>query len=159
VKPEELDNQPPSQIAQALSIDPAAAEALSDEELGAILRHQLEAPLRIDLGTDDSAEDANITYGQLLSAAQPAVELLQRVQRFAKACKSHPDGPLPREVATVLYVATIVKAMLASGQRISALSDADVIAGVRWSLERAWIPASIRALLEAGMQKLDPPKP
>jgi hypothetical protein len=158
VKPGDVDEQPPSQLAKALGIDPSSAETLSATELGAILKHQLDAPLKIDLGSlDDSPSPADeITFGQLLLAEKPDGDVLQRVQRFAKACKSHPAGVLPQEVAAVLYFAAITKSVLALGQRRSSLSDADLLSGVRWSLGRPWLTGEIRQLLEKGEQHLNP---
>jgi hypothetical protein len=156
VSRDELDKRQPSELAQALSIDPSAPEMLSADELGATLRHLLETPISIDLGAEPAADVGDsVTFGQLLSEAQPQPELLQRAQRFAKACKSHPEGPLPPEVATVLYFAMIVKALLALGQRTSSLNDAELLAGVRWTLERAWIPTALRNLLEQGVARLE----
>jgi hypothetical protein len=128
-----------------LSLDPTKPEALSPGELAATLSHQLKTSVAVDL--NDSTDDGT-TYAQLFSSPQPSLELLQRVKQFAKLCKSQPDGPLPAEVATVLYFAAIVKAQIACGVRISALSQAQVADGVRWALDQTWIPHSIRQLIE-----------
>jgi hypothetical protein len=161
VSSDDLDQRKPSELAQALSIDPSTPEILSSDELGAVLRHLLETPVSIDLAAaGEPAADVgdSVTFGQLLASDRPSPGLLQRAQRFAKACKSNPQGPLPPEVATVLYFAAIVKAQHVLGQRTSSLSDSDLAAGVRWVLERAWVPTSVRELLDAGMQQLKPGK-
>jgi hypothetical protein len=158
VSRDELDKRQPSELAQALSITPDAPEKLSDEELGAVLRHLLESPLSIDLmaGQHGSANIGDsVSFGQLLADDRPSADLLQRVQRFAKACKTNADGPLPQEVASVLYFAAIIKSMVALNQRTSALGDTALVTGVRWSLERSWLTTSLRKLLESGMQQLE----
>jgi hypothetical protein len=141
------------------SIDPAVPEALTADELASVLRHQLDTPLEIDLDEAKAPEGAahagRITFGELLRATHPPLDLLERVRHFAKACKSRPDGPLPREVATALYFAAIVKAMLSCGTRTTALPDEALKSGVRWTLAQPWVPPELRALLEEGRAQLE----
>src|SRR5687768_5247913 len=77
------------------------------DELDAMLRHQLDAPLHLGLGTfsgeaahllrrgDATALDPMLTLRQLLCDRNPPLELLRLVKRFAKSCRSDPDHPLP----------------------------------------------------------------
>jgi hypothetical protein len=162
----DIDKTAPPQLAQMLSIDPAFAEAWRPEELAAILRHQLETPIESDLLETDDASAADggavgarmkMTYGELLASPQPPLALLERAKRFAKACRSHPDGPLPPEVATVLYFACIVVARTrCNGARISALDDATLSQGLRWALSQHWVDRAIRELFESGLAQLKP---
>src|SRR4051812_22758792 len=104
----------PARIADAMSIHPAAPEKLSPDELKAVLVHQLNTPMSVDLGADIEATGA---FGELLTGADsPPMDLLQRTKAFAKFSKSRSDGPLPAEVASVLYFATIVRAQLKHNQ-------------------------------------------
>src|SRR5690606_17106130 len=84
------------------------------DELGAILAHQLDTSLQFDFDRMEGAtprgsgaygrEGAVATFRQLLLATEnPPLELLERTKQFAKQCRNRPDGPLPDEVATVLY--------------------------------------------------------
>ena len=114
-------------------------------ELGPILEHQLDTPLDADLGAIAVAEDnrpdsgsvplkAEIrTFRQLLLDPHPPVELLNLVKQFAKGCRSQPDGPLPHEVATVLYLAAIAAARRNCHQRISTLDEAAWQRAVDWA--------------------------
>ena len=161
---DDLDKSQPPRLAEVLAVDPAAPEALSAEELGAILRHQLATPIARDTNSPvDSPDDGGdeLTYGQLLAAGRPPLDVLRRVKTFAKSSKADPNGPLPPEVATVLYFATICRARLSHGSRISGLDDAGVAEGVRWTLRQAWVPESIHELVAAAQQedRGDDPKP
>jgi hypothetical protein len=152
VSHDELDRSDPPRLARILQVSASTPEVLSTDELGTILRHQLGTPLTIDLADPNGPDAANVgemTFGELLAAERPPLDLLERVRRFAKVCKARPDGPLPAEVGTVLYFASIVKARVACGARISTLNDADVNGGVRWALQQAWVFEPLRQLFEA----------
>jgi hypothetical protein len=155
---DELENTEPPRLAEMLSLDQRVGQIWQPEELAAILRHQLGARLDVDLGDLSEAYAIatpqgeagrlrwEVTFGELLSHPKPALPLLERAKRFAKACKSHPDGPLPTEVATVLYFACIIVAQLRCGKRISALDDESLIAGMEWALAQNWLDEAIRIL-------------
>jgi hypothetical protein len=152
VSDDRLHNTEPRRLAEALSIAPGTGSQLSARELAEIVQHQLQAPLGADFPELADTSFASTTWGQLLSSTDPPLPVLERIKGFAKASKSAPDGPLPVEVATVLYFASIVKASLACQQRISALSPAQLDAGIRWVLEQPWVPEPICALLEQASQ-------
>jgi hypothetical protein len=128
-------------------------------ELGPILEHQLDTPLDVDLGPIAVAEGNRPDFGreqlkaeirtfrQLLLAPHPPIELLNLVKQFAKGCRNQPDGPLPHEVATVLYLAAIAAARRNCHQRISTLDDAAWQLAVDWALAQSWLNAGIRDLL------------
>jgi hypothetical protein len=122
-----------------------------------ILRHQLAVPLAVDLG--DPAEEAKsalgsarilpMTFAELLHHRAPPVAMLQRIKRFAKARKSNPNGPLPEEVATVLYYAAIAVALKRCQQRITSMDDAALLAGCRWVLLQAWVDDDTKSIFRA----------
>lgn len=127
-------------------------------ELGPILEHQLDTPLDMDLGAPAAADGIDsdragesppqrCTFRQLLLAPHPPLPLLQRVKQFAKVCRSQPDGPLPHEVATVLYLAAIAAARRHGDRRISTLDDDAWRHAVDWALAQSWLNADLRALL------------
>ena len=74
------------------------------------------------------------TFRQLLLHPHPPIEVLNLVKQFAKGCRSRPDGPLPHEVATILYLAAIAAARRNCHQRISTLDDAAWQRAVDWAL-------------------------
>ena len=130
-------------------------------ELGPILEHQLDTPLDLDLDPDAVAQEAGNrpdsgskrvgaeirTFRQLLLHPHPPVALLNLVKQFAKGCRSRPDGPLPHEVATVLYLVAIAAARAKCHQRISTLDDAAWQRAVDWAVAQPWLNAEIRELL------------
>ncbi len=135
-------------------------------ELGTILKHQLAAPLEFDvlgLGGDQLRElrarcsaPAEIrSFGDLLHHPRPPVELLELTKQFAKAGYGHSERPLPDEVAAVLYVASIVAALMRCGKRITRLGDEGIRFGVERALRQPWLDPSIRELLETGRRWLE----
>jgi hypothetical protein len=130
------------------------------DELGEILKHQLEAPLVFDLGTSDGQvtddppaptdpEASRVSsFGDLFLHPRPPLQLLRLTKRFAKTSDRRKANPLPEEVATVLYYAAIVAALVRHGQRISRVSDSTLREGVEWVLEQGWVTAPLRGLFE-----------
>lgn len=154
----------PKQLATLLDLSADGDDRLwRDEELGAILRHQMTAPLQVDLINLERglavkvrtlAESQGLTlksFGDLLAHPNPPVELLKVTKDFAKACRMSPRGPLPREIATVLYFATIAAALVRCRRRITGLSDADLADGFRWALARPWLDTPTRSLSEEAL--------
>src|SRR5688500_12051193 len=165
---DELDKTEPPRLAEMLALDGRAGQVWRAEELSAILRHQLDAPLEFDLGelSDEYAAVAppaaagtlhwRVTFGELLHHARPPLPLVERAKRFAKACRNHPEGPLPVEVATVLYFALIVVARLRcdGAPRISALDDAALVEGAHWALAQEWLDERTRGLFVGAVEHL-----
>ena len=54
------------------------------------------------------------SFGDLLHHPNPPLELLRLTKDFAKACRLSRSGPLPREIATLLYFASIIVAWVRS---------------------------------------------
>jgi len=140
------------------------------EERGAILQHQLAAPLALDLGplapghgeargAEAGAAPVLRTFGDLLFHPAPPVEWLESVKQFAKGCRSRPEGPLPDEIATVLYLMSIAAALVRCRRRITRQDDASLSYGLEWALDQPWVDARTRALLEEGRRAMaeEPP--
>lgn len=134
------------------------------DDLEAILEHQLAAPLEADLrgarpGFAAWLAEINATlrppiatFGDLLSHAQAPIELLEVLKDFAKGCRSNADGPLPDDIATVLYLAAIAAAMVRHGARITRLGDEGVRHGLEWAQRQPWLDPKTRELLERGRE-------
>ena len=101
-------------LAELMEFGLKAARIWLPEELKAIFEHQMSAPVQFDLaGLKDGragvlralteAEGLLIrSFRDLLLHPNPPLELLQLTKQFAKAYASHPDSPLPNELAKVL---------------------------------------------------------
>ena len=139
-----------------------------DDELGAILRHQLSAPLYVDLincerglalKVRNLAESLGLTlksFGDLLAHPNPPLELLKITKDFAKASRLSPHSPMPREIASVLYFASIAAALVRCGRRITSLSDEALSDGLRWVLGRRWLEEPTRNLTAEALRLLCP---
>ena len=133
-------------------------------ELGAILHHQLSTPLQVDLAQLKQAHAIRVrnladaqgltlkSFGDLLRHPHPPVELLKIVKDFAKASRLNPHGPLPRDIASVLYFAAIAAARVRCRRRISELGDAALAEGLRWVLARPWLDAELRELISTCLE-------
>jgi hypothetical protein len=128
------------------------------QELAAILKHQLRAPLWLALGDfsgevvqkiDGLAAAAPGTLDELFHQSQPSCELLELTKLFAKSCNVA-NGPLPREIAVLLYYLSIATAEVRCEKRLSQLSDEALIRGLAWCGAQTWLDQSIRlVILEA----------
>ena len=136
------------------------------DELDAMLRHQLDAPLHLGLGTfsgeaahllrrSDPQHDPMLTLRQLLCDESPSLELLRLVKRFAKSCRSDPDHPLPGEIVMLLYYTSIAAALVRAGESISDLPPTALLRGVRWISKRTWVSPDVGALLRDAGRVLD----
>lgn len=152
------------QLATLLDLSPDGSERLwRDEELGAILRHQLSAPMQVDLinlerglalKVRNLAESLGLTlksFGDLLAHPNPPVELLKVTKDFAKACRLSPRGPMPHEIASVLYFASIAAAMVRCRRRITGLTNDALSEGFRWTLARPWLDVPTRSLIQEAL--------
>ena len=156
-------------LAPLLRVGTVAEPAWGEGDWAAMLRHQLAAALPPDVGKHTAAlsrESAtggrsapllDGTFGELLHHPHPAPDALALVKDFAKAAKDDPDGPLPAEVAAVLYYASILVARARCGRRISALPDDALRRGAERVLAGAWVDARTRSLLVAGLAFLNGP--
>ena len=136
------------------------------DELAAIFRHQMSAPMLVDLGafdvrTADRVKTLSDAQGLLLKSfadlfhhPAPVVELLELVKEFAKANLDHPDSGLPGEIAATLYYTSIAAALVRLDTRISQLSDVDLQRGLRRTMEQTWLDEKSKALLAQALDKV-----
>jgi hypothetical protein len=148
----------PRRLARMLEPADSEAPGWRPDELGAILRHQLTAPVRFDLGRPARAGRRVRSFADLLHHPRPPLALLTMTKEFAKANRSHPDRPLPEPVAALLYFASILVARLRRGRRITDLGDAALCRGLRWGVGQPWVDAAVRRLFREGLDRLDRPR-
>jgi len=136
------------------------------DELAAIFRHQMAAPMLVDLGGFDARTANKIktlseaqglllkSFADLLHHPAPVKELLELAKDFAKANLDHPESGLPGEIAATLYYASIAAALVRLDARISQLPDADLQRGLKWTMNQAWLDEETKALLATAAEKL-----
>ena len=151
------------QLATLFELSPDSERLWRDEELGALLRHQMTAPMQVDLinlerglalRVRNLAEAQGLTlksFGDLLAHPNPPVELLKITKDFAKACRLSPHSPVPHEIATVLYFSCIAAALVRCRRRITGLTNDALAEGFRWVLSRTWLDAPTRVLTEESL--------
>jgi hypothetical protein len=154
------------ELAALMSTSDESSPLWRADELAALFRHQMSAPVLMDLGsfdprTAEQLETLTAAQGLLLSSfadlfdhPAPPLALLQLVKDFAKANRDHPESGLPREIATALYFASIAAALVRLDKRISQLPEAELQRGLRWTQEQRWLDEKTRALLDDALKKL-----
>jgi hypothetical protein len=167
MKASALARSDPKLLSELIGLESGEQKAWNVDELGAVLRHQLSAPMNFHLSGLDKGVAARLatladsqqlllkSFSDLLLHPNPPLELLKLVKDFAKFSSSHPDSPLPQAVAYVLYYAAIVAARVSCGQRITTLDDASLRQSLELTLTRPWLEESVRALLQRGIALLD----
>lgn len=151
-------------LTQMMDLDSGGPKLWRPAELGAILDHQLAAPLECDLGGLDKGLAGRLaaaggppikSFRDLLHHPHPPVELLELTKRFGKACRNHPDSPLPDEIATVLYFLSIVVAITRCGRRITKMDDPSLRYSLDWALKQPWLDEATRRRFEEGRAAVD----
>jgi len=133
----------PGRLLSLLSLTPLES-SWQPAELGQILAHQLDTPVREALA-DDSDATAQTTIRALLLDPPPSPDLLGRLKRFAKAATVSAENGLPTDVATVLYVATIVVGQR-SGHAFTKLDATELRERVEWCARRSWLDPTLREI-------------
>jgi hypothetical protein len=136
------------------------------DELAAIFKHQVAAPMLVDLGGFDPRTASRLqmlgesqglllkSFADLIHHSSPPLELLELVKDFAKANIDRPESGLPSEIASVLYYLSIASALVHLDVRISKLSDADLQRGLSWAREQAWLDDQTGQLLAQALEKI-----
>lgn len=138
------------------------------DELGAVLRHQLESPLEFEIVLDrqslvaggvpdgnardeDNSGQGLLTVGELLRTPHPPVAILEQLKAFAKAQAVDPCHVIPQEIAVLLYYAAIVAALLRCDCRITELDTESLRFGLTRLLECTWLDEMTRGLFTQGL--------
>jgi hypothetical protein len=154
------------ELAALMSTSEASGPLWRADELAALFRHQLAAPVLMDLGSFDprtanQLKTLTAAQGLLLSSfadlfnhPAPPIQLLQLVKEFAKANMDHPESGLPAEIATALYYTSIAAALVRLDTRITQLPDADLQRGLRLVQEQKWLDDATKTILAGALKKL-----
>jgi hypothetical protein len=118
-------------------------------ELGAILKHELQVPLRdivaVSPPSEWSAADTNLRG--LLAHENPPVELLEALKRLFKSASAASDDLLPKEVATVLYLA-VIAAGARAGHNLTSWGQTELRQRIEWASRRQWLAPPLDKLFE-----------
>jgi hypothetical protein len=149
----------PRRLACLLDLTEIVTQPWRTQELSAILKHQLSAPIESDLAQEEAsnggiAQRVNVlTFGDLFHHPAPPIELLRSVKDFAKSNRNHPASAIPNEIATLLYFASIAVAWKRCGQRITSLSEREIREGIAWTLAQDWVDSRTKSLLREAVQR------
>lgn len=135
-------------------------------ELGAILRHQLSAPILFDCCETDAptpqfghpqpepGQEVPQSFRELFHHPSPPLRLLRLTKDFAKKNWDHPESALPRDVTVVLYYLSIVAALVRHGQSITKLDNEALRTGISWVIDQPWVDQSTKELCQKGLRHL-----
>src|SRR5580658_2698860 len=161
----------PKSLAAFLAAGEERARLWRPEELSAIFRHQMTAPILVDLGGFDPATAGRLktlsdaqslllkSFSDLFHHPVPPLELLTLTKDFAKANMDHPESSLPQEVAAALYYASIATAAVRLDARISQLKDEELQRGLLWAKDQPWIDNQTREIMVQALKIISPDTP
>lgn len=161
----------PKALASLLAARGEQGRLWRSEELAAIFRHQLSAPVMMDLGGFDPGSAVKLkvvseaqglllkSFSELFEHPAPPIELLEATKEFAKMNLDHPESCLPGEIAAALYYISIAVALVRLGERITQLPDPELRKGLLWTREQGWVDAKTRETLTRALEKLEPQAP
>jgi hypothetical protein len=155
----------PGALAALINSGSENARLWRPDELAAIFKHQLSAPVFVDLGQLSKGAATKLkqisdahglllkSFSELFHHPAPPIELLELTKDFAKANMDHPESALPSEIATALYFTSIAAAYVRLGTRISRLGDDDLRRGWLWTRDQGWIDEKTKTLLIEAISK------
>lgn len=164
----DLHGTDPRLLAQFLEVEDVPRRLWSPDELGAILRHQLATSVQLDLESLGSSfrtrlhalpaveKPGPLTFAELFHLPAPPLDLLNLVKQFAKSSRVRGESVLPAEIATVIYLTSIVVARIRIGRRISEQSDESLLYGIHWVTEQPWVDDKTRALFHEAQRHFTP---
>jgi hypothetical protein len=158
------------QLSKIMNLDEATPDTWSDQDLAAMLRHQLAAPLGSDLSrlelskSEEKIRDETLgkaasaqvrTFQDLFEHPRPPLALVKWAKDFFKQQAGASASRRPeQEVAYLLYLLSILIPRVRLGSRISKLSDADLRNGMKWAVSRKWLDGQTRKLCIVGQREL-----
>lgn len=148
-----LSRSAPGKLAGLMQLNPAEVE-WRDDDLAAILKHQLAQPLApivaqyMPAGMDEENPSHHKikTFGDLFASSAPPAELLDIVRKFARDCRDAGEKTLPSVIAGALYWSAIAAAIATSAGLHSKLSKTDIEVGLKWLSDQKWLTPQLHKL-------------
>jgi hypothetical protein len=139
-----INNSSPGLLARLMGLEEGAA-VWGPEDFAAVWRHLMAARLGDELSGGAGGER---TFGEVLWAQRPALELLTLIKDYAKGKRADVASGVPGEVASVLYYASIVAARVRGGTSLTTLDEQTLADGVNWALAQIWVDQHTRELFQ-----------
>ena len=149
----------PAGLARILAQDQSEAALWEPEEMRAIWRHQLRAPIEADLSTVQSSNSSALrsaaeavafhdkSFSELLLHSSPPLALLKLTKDFAKQTLKEAEDPQLKEIAAALYYASYAAGMTRCGKRVGGMREHELRDGFDWALARVWLDEQTKALI------------
>jgi DNA-directed RNA polymerase specialized sigma24 family protein len=134
------------------------------EDLSGRLRALLDMPLRFVLEDFSTALTREVsaavavapltTFADLFQHPAPPAALLELVKQHAKKKREDGEGNLPKELATMLYYASILTALVRCERRQTTLDDPMLQRGARWAIGQPWCDPRLKPLFGEAVGQL-----
>ena len=121
-------------------------------ELDAVLAHQLDTRIADEIGNTRS--EASGTFRDLFREPRPSLTSLRNVKAFAKRALGRPSN-LPYEIYKMLYLASVVTALIRYDQGITRMRRDALRANLRWALAQGWLDRDLASLFREGAKRLE----
>jgi hypothetical protein len=154
-----IHNAPPAVLASlagAADLQQSPQRAWSEQELTAILLHQLAASIDADLAEfmpERARQLAQLglggsgsTFAQVLFAPNPTRAMLEAVKEFGKSIYHERLAALPREIGKLIYFAALRAGQFRLGDALTQLDEQSLRQGYAWAAAQAWITPELREL-------------
>jgi hypothetical protein len=134
-------------------------------DLASIWRHQLGAPLALDLSIIAPDAQATVTSlcaplsikstADLLAHPSPPLEVLRMAKDLSRAQSSQSETAYPDQVAVALYYLAIALGLGRLGRRLSAMDDARLCGGMEWVKQQRWLDQATRDIANEALHYLE----
>jgi hypothetical protein len=152
---------PPASMADLIELDVQPQRIWRASELGAVLEHELNTPLWMELDglRVGAAVERGIgglrllTVGELLHHPAPPLDLLVQLKNWAKKARHDPQSHLPEEVAAVIYALALAAGLTRHRQRLTSLAPEAIGQYLRWAAQRPWLGQAEADLLRRAVDE------
>ena len=156
----------PEGLARILSVDDNGVNLWNAEEMQAIWKHQLSAPIDADLDTLVSVRATELraspevkavgskTFSELLNHPAPPIQLLKLTKEFAKQTLKNAEEAHLRDLASALYYATYAAGLKHFNQLLGSMSGRELLPGFDWALKQSWLDSQTLKLISEARQSV-----
>ncbi len=162
-------NSSPEQLTKLMNLDETTPDEWNEQDLAAMLCHQMSAPLNFDLSSVElktakaKTRDETLTsaakqriksFKDLLFHPEPPLDLLRLSKYFfkrrTKTCKK---GSPEWQVGYLCYLLSILAAG-SRGAQVSSLAPGELRRAIRRALDEKWVDERTKQLLSQAFQSL-----